>query len=116
MAVFNQLLGVFLVNGLAFALAVRAVFAALVRALIPVEAEPGQRLEDGGFAFRRRTGLVGVFDAQDELAALALGEGAVEQRDVSGADVRVAGRGWRNTGTDLGHAVAILLAGQRRRL
>ena len=36
--------------------------------------------------------LIGVLDAQDELAAVLLGEAIVDQRDVSRADVRVARR------------------------
>jgi hypothetical protein len=45
--------------------------------------------------------LVGILDAQDELAAVLAGEAEVEQRDVGGADVRITGRRRSDTGTNL---------------
>ena len=44
------------------------------------------------FVIRRAARAIGVLDAQDELAAVLFGEAVVDQRDVTGADVRVARR------------------------
>ena len=62
-----------------------------VRALIPVEAQPVQGVEDLRLAVLTEPGLVGVLDPQDELTALLADESQVEERDVCRADVRVAG-------------------------
>ena len=61
---------------------------------------------------------VGVLDAQDELAAVALGERQVEQGDVGRADVRVARRGGRDAQADRDPLVAVIataLASRRPR-
>ena len=39
----------------------------------------------------------------EPLTAMLAREAQVEQSDVRGANVRVASRGWRNTGTNSGH-------------
>ena len=66
--------------------------AADVRALVPVQPEPAQGVEDLLLGVLAEARAVGVLDAQDELAALLAHEGEVEQRHVGRADVRVAGR------------------------
>ncbi len=88
----DELLGVVAVDREALALAVRPVRAADVRPLVPRKAQPAQRLEDHALGGRVRALAVGVLDAQDELPAVLLRPGVVEQRHVRRADVRVAGR------------------------
>ena len=63
-----------------------------VRALVPVEAEPAQPVEDAGDHVGRRALDVGVFDAQDERAAVAPRVEPVEERRAGAADVQVTGR------------------------
>jgi hypothetical protein len=62
------------------------------RRLVPVEAQPGQAVEDDLGVFIGGTRLVGILDAEQELAAFFAGEQPVEQRGASAADVEVAGR------------------------
>ena len=66
--------------------------AADVGPLVPVEAEPAQVLEDAGLGLARRALGVGVLDAQDERAVLAVREQPVEQRRARVADVELPGR------------------------
>ena len=75
----------------ALGLAIRAVGAADVGAFVPVEAEPAQGVEDHLLGGGDEAGAVGVLDAEDELAAALAGVDEVEQADVGGANVRVAG-------------------------
>ena len=83
-----------LVDLAALGLAVGPVRPADVRALVPGQAHPAQGAQDGRLGIRGRARAVGVLDAQDELAAVLLGEDVVEQGDVGGPDVGIArGRG-----------------------
>jgi hypothetical protein len=50
--------------------------------------------------------LVGVFNPQNELTAMLLGKAVVEQSDVSGADMGIAGRRWRDASADGGHGMS----------
>ena len=75
----------------ALGLAVGAVGAADVGAFVPGEADPLEGVEDHLLGGGDEAGAVGVLDAQDELAAALAGEEVVEQADVGGADVGVAG-------------------------
>src|SRR5690606_4573582 len=99
----DQLVRVLLVDLATLALPVRAVRAANVGAFIPLNAQPAQRIIDLLFGLAGRAQLVGVLDTQDELTTVLAGEAEVEQRDISGADMRVAGRRRRDTGTNSGH-------------
>ena len=72
------------------ALPVGAEGPAHVRPFVPDKAQPAQGLEDHPLAGGMGALAVGVLDAQQELAARLLGERVVEERDVGGADVRVA--------------------------
>ncbi|MNO91922.1 hypothetical protein D3C76_834820 [compost metagenome] len=99
----DQLLGVLLVDVAALALPVRAMRAADVRTFAPLDTEPAQGVEDLLFGLAGRTQLVGIFDTQDELAAVLLGKAVVEQGDVSGADVGIASRRRRDTRANGGH-------------
>jgi hypothetical protein len=58
---------------------------------VPVEPEPAQPLEDGARGLVGGAGLVGVLDAEQELAAELAGEEPVEERGAGAADVEVAG-------------------------
>ena len=73
-------------------LPIGTVGAANVRALVPLETEPAQILENAVFGLARRPLAVGIFDAQDERAVLAVGEQPVEERRAGIADVQVPGR------------------------
>ncbi|MNF43332.1 hypothetical protein D3C84_244100 [compost metagenome] len=99
----HKLLAILLINIAALALTVRTVRAADVRAFAPVDPQPAQGVEDLLFGLAGRTQLVGILDAQDELTAVLAGEAQVEQGDVGGADVRVAGGRRRDAGTNGGH-------------
>src|SRR5690606_11330320 len=99
----NQLIRVLLINFTPFALTIRTVRAAHIRAFVPFDTEPAQRIIDLLFRLPRRAQLVGVLNAQDELTAMLAGETQVEQRDISGADVRMASRRRRDRGTNGGH-------------
>ncbi|KPZ15600.1 hypothetical protein ALO94_200951 [Pseudomonas syringae pv. spinaceae] len=103
MAQFDQLLRVFLVDIAPFALTIRTVWTADVRAFAPFDAQPAQCVENLLFGLAGRAQLIGVFNAQNKLAAVLFGKAVVEQRDVGRADVRVAGGRWRDAGTNGGH-------------
>ncbi len=64
------------------------------RALVPVELEPAQRVEDLLDVLGRRALAVGVLDAQHHLAPFVAGEQPVEQRRAGAADVQRAGWRW----------------------
>ena len=91
---FEQLCGHILVDVAALGLAVRAVGATHVDALVPVDAQPAQGFENLVVAFLGVAHGVGVFDAEDQLAAGGAGFGPVEQRRTDHADMRRAGRRW----------------------
>ena len=89
----DDLLDIGLVEVLAVALAIGAVGAADVGTFRPFQAAPFQRVKHLRLEFGRRARRIRVFDAQDELAAMLFGEEIVEQRDIGGADMWLAGRG-----------------------
>src|SRR5690606_16493026 len=103
MAFGDQFVRTPLVDLAALALPVRTVRATDVGAFVPLDTEPAQCVVELAFGFAGRAQLAGVLDAQDELAAMLAGEAEVEQRDVGGTDMGVAGRGRRDTGADGGH-------------
>src|SRR5687768_16072592 len=84
--------------------------------VVPLEAEPAEvvkKLLRGGFG---GAGEVGVFDAQEELAAGVAGEEPVEERGSCAADVEVPGGGGGEAGDDgLGHDRVGLWGGGRGR-
>src|SRR5690606_34628584 len=109
----QQLVDVFTVDGGAFTLAIRSVGPALVRPLIPVEVQPLERGEDVLLRLARAAYLIGILDAQNEFAAVLAGEAEVEQRDVRGAHVRIAGGRRRNAGSDFRHEALDRIAGEK---
>jgi len=115
---------VFAVDRGALGLAVGAVGAADVGAFGPGEADPLEGVEDHLLGAGLEAGAVGVFDAQDELAAALGGVEVVQQADVGGADVGIAGgrggdadadgRGRRSDGVS--HESGLMLTETLRRL
>ena len=69
-------------------------------ALVPVEAEPAEAVQDRLQRLGHVALLVGVVDAQDELAAVLAGEQPVEQGRADAADVQIAGRAGGETRAD----------------
>ena len=90
-AVGEQQLGVLAVDLGALGLAVGAVGAADVGTFVPGEAGPAQGVEDHLLGGGDEAGTVGVLDAEDKLAAALPRVEEVDEADVGGADVGVAG-------------------------
>src|SRR5690606_1831697 len=99
----QELLHVFGVNRAAFALPVGAKRPSDVGPLVPVQTQPAQRRKDRLLARTRAAHLVGVFDAQDELAAMLTRKTQVKEGDVRGPDVGITRRGRRNSSSNGGH-------------
>ncbi len=110
LALVDELVDVRLVRVEPLTLTVRRVRAADVGALVPVQVEPVQRVEDLLLGIGLEARPVGVLDAQDELSALLTRERKVEHRHVGGADVRVTRRRRRDAQTD---GAGARLAGRR---
>jgi hypothetical protein len=91
-AVFNQPIGPMPVDRQALALEIGAVVAAHQRPLVPLAAQPAQARAEIVQGILHQPLLVGVLDAQDELAVTVAGKEPVEQRRAGRADVQVAGR------------------------
>ena len=70
----NELVGVFLVNRAAFGLDVRTVRTADVGTFVMLQPDHFHRFIDDVDRARDIAFLIGVFDAQDELAARAFGD------------------------------------------
>src|SRR5205814_1421839 len=70
--------------------------------LAPGEAQPAERPQDRRLRGGRRARAIRVLDPQHELSAVLLGEGVIEERDVGGADVRIAGGRRRDADSDGG--------------
>src|SRR4029077_17220530 len=73
------------------------------RLAVPIEPEPFEPVENRVYCGLGRTFAVGVFDAQQELAAEALGVEPVEQSRARPADMQEACRRRRETGDYGGH-------------
>ena len=84
----------------ALGLTVRTVGASDVRAFVPVESEPVERVEDLLLGGGDEACTVCIFNTQDELAAALPGIDEVEQADVGGANVRIAGGGGGDADAD----------------
>jgi len=96
----EQPAGVLVIQLAALRLVVGPVRSADLRTLVPLQSEPAQVFEQ--LLVRRLdvAGLVGVLDAQHEFPAQPLGQQVVEQRRPRSADVQIAGRRRRETGTN----------------
>src|SRR4029079_8856614 len=84
----QQLVGVRRIKMKPLRLPVRAPGTADVRALVPLQAEPAQIVEDALLRRLRRSLGVGVLDAQDVGPLVAAREQPVEQRHAPGADAK----------------------------
>ena len=102
MAALQEPLGMLPVDVLALALAVGGMGAALVRALVPVQAQPLEGVDDGGFGLLAAARLIRVLNAQQELAASLACMAEAEKRHIGGAQMRVASGRWGDSGPD-GH-------------
>src|SRR5439155_18606220 len=72
---------------------------------VPIDAEPGEPIEDGVDRRLGRALAVGVLDAQEHLAAAPARVKPVEQRGAGAADMEKSGRRGSKAGNDgLGHA------------
>ncbi len=89
MTVVEQTRRVRAVDVFALALTIGAATAAYVRTFVPIEAEPSQRVDNHPLRRARAARHVGVFDTQDELAALAAREDLIDQRDIGGSEMRI---------------------------
>src|SRR6185312_12136953 len=90
-AAVEQLLAVFAVDFCPLRLPIRTIWPADVGAFVPRKSEPLEGVEDHLLGCGDEAGAVGIFDAEDELAAALGGEEEVQQADIGCADVRVAG-------------------------
>jgi hypothetical protein len=72
-------------------------------ALVPVELQPFQGLQDRFDRFGRRSLPVGILDAEDKLAPMVAGKKVVEQSRACTSDVEVPGRAGSETGPNGGH-------------
>ncbi len=89
-----------LVDLAAFRLPVGSARTAHVRPFIPAHAHPAQGAQDGRLGIRRRARPIRVLDAQDELAAVLLGKDVVEEGDIGGPYVGIAGGRWSDANTN----------------
>ncbi len=97
---FAQFLEPALVDVLALGLEIRTVGAIRPGSLLPVESQPAQSVQDGGTGFFGITGLVRIFDPQDEGPAVPPGEEPVEEGGAGPAHVQVAGGRGGEAGAD----------------
>ena len=100
MAFIQQPVAMLGIDRAAFRLAIGAMRAADIRAFIPAEPQPAQRIEDLHLGFGGRAHLIGILDPQQKLAAMLLGKAIVDQRDIGSADMRITGGRGRNAGAD----------------
>jgi hypothetical protein len=89
MSATHQLLGMMFVEGQSLRLKIRPVAATDFRSLIPIQAQPAQALEYLLQCPLNLTRLIGVLDADDELATSVAGEQPVEQSGSDVPDVRI---------------------------
>ena len=91
-AVRKQPVAIFAVDFRALALPVRPMRPTNVRALVPLEPDPTQRVKDHALAAGDKTSAIRIFNAKDAPASTLLCKDVVQQADVGGPDVRIAGR------------------------
>ena len=91
----QQPLRILRIDGQAFGLPVGAMVAADIDSFIPFDPEPAERRLDIFLRFATRAFQIGVFDPQNQLAAVAPGQQPVEQRRTGAADVEWTGRARR---------------------
>jgi hypothetical protein len=105
-----KFLQVALVKFCALALQIWSKIAAHMRALVPVQAEPFQSIVNCGRRFFDMARSVGVFNAQNEFAAVMPRKEPVEERRSRAADVEIASRRGGETDADVRIHVSANLA------
>ena len=88
----HKLLSVWLVHRLTLRLFIRTELAADADALVELESEPLEGLDDVLLCARHEAGLVSILDTQQESAAVFLGKQIVIQCGTHAADVKRSGR------------------------
>ena len=94
MAAGEELVHVLFVEASAFALPVRAIVAPETYALVEVNAQPGEGLDDILFGTGHEALRIGIFDSENQFPAMLLGEQVIIQGGTDSADVQ----GSRRTG------------------
>ena len=89
----------------ALGLSIWTVRAAHLHSFVPLEAHPAQIVENRLLRLARRALEIGVFDAQDERAALAAGEQPVEQCRSGVTDVQMTCGRRRETNSHWWHLI-----------
>jgi hypothetical protein len=75
-------------------LSIRAVYTANVGTFVPVKSQPSKILENAGFRLARGALGIGVLDAQNEGAILAVSKEPVEERGPRVSNMQLPGRTW----------------------
>ena len=88
LALFEELVYVFLINLAAFALAIRPFVAAVADTLVKLYAEPFEGFDDIVLGSLDEALRIGVFDAEDEFAAVLAGEEVVVKGGTHTADMQ----------------------------
>jgi hypothetical protein len=78
-----------------------------VRAFVPIEAEPSQTFVNCRRCFFDLARFIGVFDSENEFAAVMSGKKPVEKRGPRPADVEITGRRRSETDANFGIHVKI---------
>jgi hypothetical protein len=74
---------------------------------VPIESEPAQSFVNRSGGFLGIARFIGIFDTQNEFAAVMSGKKPVEKRGARAADMEIASRRGGETGADSGiHAAA----------
>ena len=97
LSVVEKLLNILLIYVATLALAIRPMIASEAHALVEFDAQPLERLDDVFLCSRHEAARVGVFNAEDEVAAMLTGKEVVVERGTNTADMKRSGRAWSET-------------------
>jgi hypothetical protein len=102
MPLFNQLAGVFLIEakGLALALSVRPMRAALLGAFVGFQTAPSEAVDNIFLCTGYIPALIRIFNAEDEIAPVAPGEQIVIKDRPDTPKVQSTGGAWRKSYSD----------------
>ena len=89
-----------LINPGSLGLEIRAMLAALLMALIPVQSKPPHSAKDGFTSFPRMSGLVRILPPQNKTSSVLTGKKPVEERSSCSADVELTSRRGGEAGTN----------------
>ena len=93
----EQLLHILLVDVTALALAIRAILAAKRDALIELESQPAERLDDVFLGTWHESARVGILDAEHKFALVLMGKQIVEQCCAHSSDMQCPSGTWCET-------------------